>query len=126
MVEKTASSPKAGSNSNVLAAVAYILTWVTGLIIFLVADKKDKYVRFHALQAIGLGVVFFAFYIVWQYLVVGVFLATLSAGVLALFGLVSLLVTLLLIVLIIVCAVKAYQGSKFMLPLIGAFAEKNA
>lgn len=107
----------ATSDDTALAAVAYILTWLTGLIIFLVADKEDTYTRYHALQAIGFGVAV----VIVSFLLQIIGFA--SPGILfPTFGLLGVAV----IVAIILMAVKAYQGSKFRLPLIADIAEKNA
>lgn len=116
-----------------LAAVAYLLTWLTGLIVFLVADKEDSYTRWHALQAIGLGIVVT---IVWW--IVG-YLAFLSAAGAAMgggpgtilgvgtgFGLLSGLWTLLVLIAVIVLAVKAYQGEKVRLPFLADIADDHA
>lgn len=102
--------PPGESNSRVLAAVAYVLTWITGLIIFFVA-KNDKYARWHAVQAIGLGI--FAF-------VVSLILRILPLGIL------SNVWWILVIVAVIILAVKAYQGEKFRLPLLADWADKYA
>ena len=99
-----------------LAAVAYVLTWLTGLIIFFVAKKEDKYARWHAVQAIGLGIALTAVYVL---------LAILMLMVPA-FGVVTWIVWLLALVLIIILAVKAYQGQKVRLPVIADFADKYA
>ncbi|MDD5503513.1 MAG: DUF4870 domain-containing protein, partial [Candidatus Thermoplasmatota archaeon] len=39
-----------------LSAVAYVGLWVTGLIVYLIADKNEKKVRYHAMQAIVFGI----------------------------------------------------------------------
>lgn len=108
------SSTTSGSgspNSNVLAAVAYILTFITGLIIYFVADKNDKYARWHAIQAIGLGIVA---------LVIGIILSFVSLGLL------GVVWNVIVLVLVIILAVKAYQGQKIRLPIIADIADKNA
>ena len=99
------------SNSRTLAAVAYILTWLTGLIIFFVAQKDDKYARWHAIQAIGLGVA-----------------ATLGWIVFSILGIpfIGTLWSLLVLVGIIIFAIKAYQGDKIRLPIVADMADKNA
>ncbi len=38
---------------------AYLLTWLTGLIVFITVGQNDKRAKFHALQAIFLGVLLF-------------------------------------------------------------------
>ncbi len=100
-----------------LAAVAYILTWITGLIIFLVADKDAKYARWHAIQAIGLGVAVFVLAIILN--ILGFVLGSIAF-------LLSSLLWLATIVLIIILAIKAYQGNQLRLPVLADFADKNS
>lgn len=52
---KTAS----GMQPNIAATLAYILTEVTGMII-LIIEWKNRYIRFHAIQAILYGIVWTA------------------------------------------------------------------
>lgn len=93
------------------AAVAYVLTWLTGLIIFFMADKSDKYARWHAIQAIGLGIALVVVGIVLQFLPIP-FLDTLF--------------WIAAIVLIVILAVKAHKGESIRLPVIADVADKNA
>lgn len=99
-----------GLTANVAAALSYVLGFITGIVFLL--TSKDKYVRFHAWQSTitSIGVVVLNF-------VLGL---TISGLLLVpLIGLGSL-------ILFIVLIVKAYQGEKFKLPIIGDYAEKNA
>lgn len=120
-----ASTPAADESQKGLAAVAYILTWLTGLIIFLVAKKEQKYVRWNAVQAIGLGIVA---------VIIGILLNILGAaaafggglGTFGALGLLSLVIWLAVIALIIILAVKAYQGTPIRLPFIADMADKYA
>lgn len=118
--------PAADDNQKTLAAVAYILTWLTGLIIFFVAKKEQKYARWNAVQAIGLGVVAVVLAIVLN--ILGTMAAFGGAGM-AGFGLVGLLSGLLwlgMIVLIIILAIKAYQATPVRLPVLADLADKYA
>lgn len=110
-VTTTAPTAATPSGNRTHAAVAYILTWLTGLIIFFVADKNDKYARWHAIQAIGLGIALVIVSIVLNFLPVP-FLSTI-------FWVAAL-------VLIIFLAIKAHKGETIRLPLIADFADKNA
>src|ERR1700731_1181174 len=38
-------------NPRISAALSYVLWWITGLI-FLVAERRNRFVRFHAIQSI--------------------------------------------------------------------------
>jgi uncharacterized membrane protein/ribosomal protein L40E len=97
---------------NVAGLLCYVLGWITGLI-FILIEKENKFVRFHAMQSI---VVFGAWnvlaIILWWIPFVGWILGT----VLSLLGL----------VLWIILMVKAYQGERFKLPIAGDIAEKNS
>jgi len=115
----------AGMTDNLAAALCYLLTILTG-ILFLVLEpyNKNKTIRFHAFQAIFLGVAFFVISIVGSILTVA-FIAIPVIG--ALFAL--LFHTILW--LVFVCSIlflmyKAYNNEKVVLPIIGPLAEKQA
>ena len=107
--------PSISGNDTSKAAIAYVLTWLTGLIIFLITPKEDKFTRFHAMQAIFLGIAMTVIYIV------------LSVALLPLFFFggffIMPLLWLLGIAVIIIMAVNAYKGNKTKIPLIGNLAE---
>lgn len=118
------------AEDRVLAAVAYILTLLTGIVVYVLAKPEDTYARWHALQAIGFGI---------AALVIGVLLGVVSAlfafgtvvtgglpGVFLGGALLGLLWNLVVLVLIVVLAIKAYQGEKFRLPVIAEFADQHA
>jgi len=99
-------------DENVAGLLCYVLGWISGLVFFLI-EKKNKFVRFHALQSI---------------IVFGVLsLASIIIGWIPVIGLViNSLIWVLAIVLWILLMIKAYQGEKFKLPWAGELAEKNA
>lgn len=101
------------------AAVAYILTWLTGLIIYCITPKEDKFTRFHAMQAIFLGIAF-----VVIYMVISIFLLPLFffGGFLSSLFLMPL-IFLAGVAVIVLMAVSAYKGNKTKIPLIGNLAE---
>jgi len=107
-----------GIDENVEGLLCYVLGWVTGLVFYLV-EKKNSFVKFHAVQSIVLSA---AVFIVLVALMVLSFVP--YAGVV--FGLLSTLVSLAVFVLWIIVMVKAAQGEKFKLPVIGDFSEKYA
>nr|WP_255647946.1 DUF4870 domain-containing protein [Pseudalkalibacillus hwajinpoensis] len=101
-----------GLEENVAGLLAYVLGFVTG-IIFLLIEKENKFVRFHAMQSI---VVFGAF-----------FIASLVLNVIPVIGtIVSVLILPPLSLIVwIVLMVKAYQGNRYKLPVAGDFSEKQ-
>jgi uncharacterized membrane protein len=110
-----------GLDSNVAGLLCYLFGWVSGLIFFLI-EKEDKFVRFHALQSLLLSGVVIAFEIIVSILVR---IPVIGVAFAVILGLASLVLWLGLVVLWIILMVKAYQGEKFKLPVIGDIAEKN-
>ncbi len=117
--------------SNVAGALCYVLGFLTG-IIFLVLDpyKNDRFVRFHAFQSIFLNVALIAFWIVWSILSAIIFAVAVAGGfvlsLLSLFHLIGLVIWLAFIALWVFMIYKAYNNERFMLPVIGALAAKQA
>jgi uncharacterized membrane protein len=99
-----------GMEENVAGLLCYILTWLSGLVFFLI-EKDSKFVKFHAMQSI---VTFVALIIVMWIAMVIPFVG----------GVISALVGILMLVLWIILMIKAYQGEKFKLPIAGDLAEK--
>ncbi|HEY78076.1 MAG TPA: DUF4870 domain-containing protein [Dehalococcoidia bacterium] len=112
-MEKTST----GLEANVAGLLCYVLGWVSGLV-FILIEKENKFVRFHAVQSI---VVFGAITIVQ--IVLSVLSQIWILGVL--FSALSAIVWLLGVILWIVLMVKAYQGAMFKLPWAGNFAEEK-
>jgi len=111
---------------NLAALLAYLFGWVSGLIFYLV-ETKSKYVRFHALQSIFLSIAMVVLFVGLS-IILGVIGAVPGIGWLAvILGMfVNLGLSLGVFVLWIMLMIKAYQGEKWKLPIIGDMAEKNA
>jgi uncharacterized membrane protein len=123
-----------GLDPKIAAALSYI--WIVGLVFFFI-EKDNRFVRFHALQSIIFGI---ANIVIMGVLAVLAVILTFAFGIGgaivggALGSLVSLLVWLVwlifwllglvFLIALIFTAVKAYQGQKFKLPIIGNMAEK--
>ncbi len=98
-------------NENVLGAVAYLLGFITGVVLLLV-EKKSRFVRFHAMQS--------------TILFGGLFILNIALGFIPLLGwLVGFLLSLAAFVLWLVLMWKAFQGEMYKLPKIGEIAEKQ-
>lgn len=116
-------APAAGGLAdNVAGALCYVLGLVTGILFLVLAPyNQSKFVRFHAFQAIFLHVAFIVLWIADTALAVALpwslhLLSSLLWMAIALGGLVVWILVL----------VKAYQGERFKLPVIGDLAEKQA
>jgi uncharacterized membrane protein len=101
-----------GLEEKVAGLLCYVLGWVSG-IVFLILEPKNKFVRYHAIQSIIVfGAINIASIILNWIPVIGGFFVW-ALGVLG-------------IILWIVLMVKAYQGTKYKLPVSGNQAEKWA
>ena len=127
-VPPTKPSPREAGSSlapNVAALLAYVLGFITG-IIFLVLDpyKNDRFVRFHAYQSIFFSVALTVFWILWNGIFWSMFM---SVGFMwPILNLVSTLVSLGALVMWIFLMYKAYNNERFMIPIIGEFADRQA
>lgn len=100
-----------GLDPKVAGLLCYALSFVTG-IIFLILEKQNKFVKFHALQSI----------IVFGSLVV----LNIVLGFIPIIGwIASFIITPLTFVLWIVMMLMALQGKVFKLPIAGDIAEKQ-
>jgi uncharacterized membrane protein len=103
MEEKEQSST--GLEENVAGFLCYLLGFVTG-IVFLVVEKKSSFVKFHAKQST------IAF--------LGIFVILLVIGWVPVLG---MLVWIFTLVLWLVLMIKALQGKRYSLPIVGKLSE---
>ena len=101
-----------GLDQNVASGLAYVLTFITG-IIFLLTDKRPE-VRYHSMQAILFGVVWLVISLAGRYIGIG------------LLGLLFWLASIAMFVLWIVLMIQGFQGNHFKLPVLGDLAEQQA
>jgi uncharacterized membrane protein len=112
----------AGMTDNVAGALCYVLGVISGILFLVLAPyNQNKFVRFHAFQAIFFHVAFIGLLIAQT--VIGFILPWSLSMVASLLGLVIWLGGVAVWVLLLV---KAYQGERFKLPVIGDLAEKQA
>ena len=115
-----------GLTSNVAAALAYVAGLITGIIFLAVAPyNRDPFVRFHAFQSIFLSVFYIAFSLVWGAIFGTLFLVSLGF----LFGTLAFLWSLLRLAFLLLwlfMIYKAYRNERFLLPVIGPLAAKQA
>ena len=97
-----------GMDPKLAGLLCYI--WIVGLVFLIIS--KDKFVRFHALQSVILGVAFAVVSSVVMFIPIVNFF--------------SWILWPLYMVLIIIMMIKAYAGEKYKLPIVGDFAEKSS
>lgn len=96
---------------NIAGALCYLVGFITG-IIFLLLEKENRFVRFHAMQSIVTYGFFFVLGFVLSFIpIIG--------------WLISLLLAPLGFIMWILLMYKAYQGEMFKLPVVGDFAEQQ-
>ena len=94
-----------GLEENVAAFLCYLLGFVTG-IVFLVVEKKSSFVKFHAKQS---TITF-----------LGLFVIIVVVGWVPVLG---MLVWIFTLILWLVLMIKALQGKRYSLPIVGKLAE---
>jgi uncharacterized membrane protein len=101
-----------GLSDTAAGALAYIT--IIPAIVFLVMEPYNRkpYVKFHAWQSIFLNIAWIAVWIIVMVPIIGWIL--------------SPILGLGLFIVWLVCILKAVNGNKFMLPVIGPLADKQA
>lgn len=101
-----------GLDENIASALSYLLIWITGLIFYLF-EKENKMVKFHAMQSIltflPLQIIYWILSYVFWWTGIIYFL--------------TMLVGLIMFILWIVLMIKAYQGEKYKIPIVGDIAD---
>jgi uncharacterized membrane protein len=120
----TSKTNGASLSPNVAGLLAYALLFITG-ILFLALEpyKNDKFVRFHAFQAIFFSVAAFRFWLALSVLSSALVLSRLMGLFLALIG---SLIPLFLMLYGVFLMHKAYHKERYMIPLVGRLAARRA
>ena len=117
-------STSLGLNARTEALLSYLFGWVSGLVFFVI-ERKNKYVRFHAIQsflyfgslAIVLGILKLVGGILGSILVIGFVLGFI-------FNIAVFLVGFVVFVSWVYLMFQAYRGKKTKIPFFGDFAER--
>ena len=96
-----------GLEENVAGFLCYLLGFVTG-IVFLVVEKKSGFVRFHAKQSTITFLILFVISLILGWIPI-----------------IGFLVVILSLVLWLILMIKALQGQRYMLPIVGKMAEEK-
>jgi len=101
-----------GLPENVAAALCYALFWISGLL-FLLVERRSRFVRFHAMQSV------MAFGILA--------VATIAVQFVSFVGqALGFVLSIITVALWIVAMVQAWQGRRWKMPIIGEEAERQA
>lgn len=106
-----------GLAPNIAALLCYICGIITG-IIFLVLEKENKEVKFHAWQSIFLGGAALIIYLVLM-----------VVGFIPYIGIIAIVLSIIFYIAYaivwVIAMVKAYQGEHWLIPVIGNLAEQQ-
>ena len=109
-------TPQNGLSDDAASGLAY-LTFIPAIIFLVVPPyNTNPKIKFHAWQSIFLSC---GLVIAWVLNIILLFIPIIG-------WLISILIMLGLLILWILCVVKAFGGQRFMVPVIGALAEKQA
>jgi uncharacterized membrane protein len=111
-MSETKGKTSTGMEQNLAGLLCYVLGWVTG-IIFLLLEKDNRFVRFHAIQSIVVFGAFTVLEIIFSFIPVIGWILSALLGILA-------------FILWIVLMVQAYGGKMYKLPVAGDIAERNS
>ena len=123
-----------GLESNLGAALCYLANFICCLglvlaVIFLVTEKENRFVKFHAVQSLFLVVLEIVFAIILEILTVILRLALSIVDMGWIAGLLTWVLGIFLLfiffILLLIAGIKAYGGQEYKLPLIGGFAWKT-
>ncbi len=110
-MEEKRTTTALGIDENIEGLLCYLLGFITG-ILFLILEKENRFVRFHAMQSTATFIVLFVVSIVF--------------GIIPFIGwVISPLIWLLTLILWLLLMYKAYKGEKYKLPVVGDFAENQ-
>jgi len=102
-----------GLQPNIAGFLCYLGWWITG-IIFLIIEKENQVVRFHAMQSI---LVFVALWIL------GILFSVILSFIPVVGWLIGTLIWILTLILWILLMYKAYRGEMYKVPVVGNIAE---
>ncbi len=109
-----------GLEANIAGLLCYVVGWVSGLV-FILIERQSNFVRFHAIQSIYTSGILTIVAIVlswifgWMPIIGPIIVVVLY-----------LLILVLWLILCVILMIRAYQGEKFKLPLVGNWTEKTA
>lgn len=100
-----------GMEENIAGLLCYVFGWVSG-VVFLIAEKNSRFVKFHAWQSILFNIAL---------IVIGTVI-----GMIPIIRMLSFVVWIGGAILWVILLMKAYKGERYKLPFIGDIAEKQA
>ena len=112
-------------NDKLWAALSYVFSPIIPIVVLLMDDTKNRrFPKYHAVQALGMGIVLYVAAILIYTILTAIFLGTLTlanAGFYTILSCFFTLIWLLPLAFAIYCAVQAYNGKYFSIPVLTDF-----
>jgi len=120
--QNTAASSSTGLDPKLAAFLAYLFGIIGG-IVFIVIEKDNRYVKFHAWQSVAFAVALFVAWVAYSIIaailghipVLGWLIDLVLGAAISIGGLVAWILLL----------IKSFSGEEYKLPFIGDFAEQR-
>jgi uncharacterized membrane protein len=120
-----ASSNTTGLDSNIAALVAWLFPLIGGLV-FVVLEKKDRFVRFWAMQCIFLGSLLIGIsVIVWIAMLIFGLIPILGKLMIGLLGLIQGIFGVIWLIVYVIGAVNAFSRREWEVPWLGKLARQQ-
>ncbi|MGD0728885.1 MAG: hypothetical protein ABR981_02310 [Candidatus Micrarchaeaceae archaeon] len=105
------SNPKPKEDLQIYFIISYVLLLITGIIVLLVKGEEDKRLKMHSIQAILLGIVFIAIWIIFGWVA---------------FGIIADVLNFLLWLYALYVGFEAAAGTDIEIPVITKYAKRYA
>jgi len=110
-----------GMEPKIAVLLAYLFSVLGGLIIFFI-EKENKFVKFHALQALILGILEWAIIIVFMWILGIPLMFVYGIGII--FVVIGWLGIAACIIFAIIAIVKGFNGEKYYIPFLRKLVDK--
>lgn len=121
--QSTGGAKGTGLAPNIASLLCYICMPITS-IIFLLIEKENADVRFHAWQGTTFGIGYILVIIALE--ILAAIFGAIASVLGIIIGFFIPIVGLIAFVVWIVCLIKSYQGERWRIPIVGDFAAKKA
>lgn len=110
-VGKNKKKTELGLEENIEGALAYLLGFVSGIILYFIEEKND-FIRFHAFQS--------------TVMFLGLFIISVILGFIPILGtIIRIIVGLAAFIAWLIGMIKAYKGELYKFPIVGEMAENQ-
>jgi uncharacterized membrane protein len=115
-----------GGNDSVMFLFAYLLSWISGIIVLLMYGERNKRLKFHAMQSILYGIGAMVVVVILDFIFAAIIFSTLGFFYLAWLALIPNLIGLLLWLYGMYIGYQGYTGKDIEIPFVGPMAKQHS